>query len=72
MVISTAKKQYLNMTATGKWDKLDPQNAKIIALLKTIKYNMQSQSQGYDPSKNTVDGGHSDYGYGGGGGTSGG
>ena len=54
MVISAAKKQYLNMTTTGEWDKLDPRDAQMIALLITIKENTERQFQGYDLSKKTA------------------
>jgi hypothetical protein len=57
MVISAAKKQYLNMADTGKWDKLDPWDTQMIALLTTIKENTERQSQGYDLSKKTARGG---------------
>ena len=69
MIISAAKKQYLNMTATGEWDKLDHRDAHMIALLTTIKENTQHQSHGYDPLKKTVGVGD---GVGGGGGSGGG
>ena len=57
MVINAAKKMYLNMTATGEWDKLDPRDAQMIALLTTIKENTDRQSQRYDPSKKMAGGG---------------
>ena len=74
MIIAAAKKMYLNMIATGEWDKLDPRDAQMIALLTTIKEN--TQRQGYDSSKKTTgegsDGGGGYGGGGGGGGASGG
>jgi len=45
IIISAAKKQYLNMTTVGDWDKLDPRDAQMIALLTTIKETSERQGQ---------------------------
>ena len=51
MIIYAAKKQYLKLTATGEWDRLDPWDAQLMALLTIIKENTQRQSQRYNPSR---------------------
>ena len=37
MILETAKKIYLNMITTSDWDKVDPRDAQMIALLTNMK-----------------------------------
>ena len=53
MILESAKKMYMNMIATGDWDKVDPRDAQMIALLTSMKAATVQKTNVFTPGKPT-------------------
>ena len=53
MLIAVTKKQYLNMESRGDWNKVDPQEAQMMALVTQLNAAKSAQQTAHTPERQT-------------------